>query len=47
MDGSDHDWFEGRRDRATMMVMVDDVTNWTHAKFFESETTAAAMTVFG
>ena len=47
MDGSDHDWFEGRRDRATMMVMVDDATNWTHAKFFESETTAAAMTVFG
>lgn len=47
MDGSDHDWFEGRRDRATMMVMIDDATNWTHAKFFESETTAAAMTVFG
>lgn len=47
MDGSDHDWFEGRRDRATMMVLVDDATNWTHAKFFESETTAAAMTVFG
>lgn len=47
MDGSDHNWFEGRRDRATMMVMVDDATNWTHAKFFESETTAAAMTVFG
>ncbi len=47
MDGSDDDWFEGRRDRATMMVMVDDATNWTHAKFFESETTAAAMTVFG
>jgi transposase len=46
MDGSDHDWFEGRRDRATLMVMIDDATNWTHAKFFESETTAAAMTVF-
>jgi len=30
-----------------MMVMIDDATNWTHAKFFESETTAAAMTVFG
>jgi hypothetical protein len=46
MDGSDHDWFEGRRGRATLMVMIDDATNWTHAKFFESETTAAAMTVF-
>ncbi|MCX7420474.1 MAG: helix-turn-helix domain-containing protein [Planctomycetia bacterium] len=46
MDGSDHDWFEGRRGKASMMVMIDDATNWTHAKFFESETTAAAMTVF-
>ena len=27
--------------------MIDDATNWTHAKFFESETTAAAMTVLG
>lgn len=46
MDGSEHDWFEGRRGRASMMVMIDDATNWTHARFFESETTAAAMTVF-
>ena len=46
MDGSEHDWFEGRRAKASMMVMIDDATNWTHAKFFESETTAAAMTVF-
>ena len=46
-DGSDHDWFEGRREKASMMVMIDDATNWTHAKFFESETTAVAMTVFG
>lgn len=47
MDGSDHDWFEGRRVRASLMVLVDDATNWTHARFFESETTAAAMTAFG
>ena len=46
MDGSDHDWFEGRRSRASLMVMIDDATNWTHARLFESETTAAAMTVF-
>lgn len=46
MDGSEHDWFEGRRGRASLMVMIDDATNWTHAKFFESETTFAAMTVF-
>jgi len=47
MDGSEHDWFEGRRAKASLMVMIDDATNWTHAKFFESETRAAAMTVFG
>ena len=46
MDGSEHDWFEGRRDRASLMVLIDDATNWTYAKFFESETTAAAMSVF-
>ena len=46
MDGSEHDWFEGRRGKASLMVMIDDATNWTYAKFFESETTFAAMTVF-
>lgn len=46
MDGSEHAWFEGRRGRASLMVMIDDATNWTHARFFESETTATAMTVF-
>ncbi len=46
MDGSKHDWFEGRRGYATLMVMIDDATNRTHAKFFEGETTWAAMEVF-
>ena len=46
MDGSLHDWFEGRRGKASLMVMIDDATNWTYAQFFEEETTAAAMTVF-
>ena len=46
MDGSLHDWFEGRREKASMMVMIDDATNRTYAQFFEEETTAAAMTVF-
>ena len=46
MDGSEHDWFEGRRAKAWLMVMIDDATNWTHAAFFEGETTVAAMTVF-
>jgi transposase len=46
MDGSDHDWFEGRRPRAVLMVMIDDATNYTYAQFFEGETTEAAMHVF-
>ena len=46
MDGSDHDWFEGRRAKAVLMVMIDDATNCTYARFFEGETTAAAMTTF-
>lgn len=47
MDGSHHDWFEGRRGKAVLMVLVDDATNRTYARFFEEETTAAAMTAFG
>jgi len=46
MDGSDHDWFEGRRGRAVLMVMIDDATNRTCAQFFEAETTRAAFDVF-
>jgi transposase len=46
MDGSHHDWFEGRRARAVLMVMIDDATNRTHARFFEEETTRAAFDVF-
>jgi hypothetical protein len=47
MDGSEHDWFEGRRAWAVLMVMIDDATNRTYAQFFEGETTVAAMTTFG
>jgi hypothetical protein len=46
MDGSHHDWFEGRRERAVLMVMVDDATNRTYARFSEEETPAAAYEVF-
>jgi transposase len=47
MDGSHHDWFEGRRDWAVLMVMIDDATNRTYARFFEAETTEAAFAIFG
>jgi hypothetical protein len=46
MDGSIHDWFEGRREWATLMVMIDDANNWTYARFYEAESTYAAMDVF-
>jgi transposase len=42
LDGSHHDWFEGRRGRCVLMVMVDDATNLTEARFFEEETTEAS-----
>ncbi len=46
MDGSEHNWFEWRRPKATVMVMIDDATHCVHARFSESETAAAAATVF-
>ncbi|AEJ62387.1 Integrase catalytic region [Spirochaeta thermophila DSM 6578] len=42
-DGSPHDWFEGRRSACCLMVMVDDATGITYARFSEQETSAAAM----
>jgi len=47
MDGSHHDWFEGRGDRCVLMVVIDDATGRVFCRFFESETTAAAFDVFG
>ncbi len=37
-DGSHHDWFEGRREWAVLMVLIDDATGQIHAWFFEEET---------
>lgn len=47
MDGSHHDWFEGRRGWAVLMVMIDDATNRTYVRFYEAEDTRAAMDCFG
>jgi hypothetical protein len=41
LDGSDHEWFEGRAERTVLMVMVDDATGHVWAQFFEQETTRA------
>jgi hypothetical protein len=46
MDGSDHDWLEGRGPRMVLMVMIDDAASAVYARFYEAETTAAAFDVF-
>ena len=46
LDGSPHDWFEGRRAKCVLMVMVDDATNRLRARFSEAETTHASYDVF-
>lgn len=46
IDGSHHDWFEGRGPVCVLMVMIDDATGLVLARFFEAETTVAAMTMF-
>ena len=50
MDGSHHDWFEGRAGDdsvCVMMVMIDDATNSTDSKLFKGETTEAAFEMAG
>ncbi len=43
MDGSHHDWFEGRGDPAVLMDMVDDATSDAFGLFHKGERTMAAM----
>ena len=42
MDGSFHDWFEGRGPRPCLMSLIDDATGTMLARFGEQETTWAA-----
>jgi transposase len=37
MDGTDHDWFEGRSERCTLLVMIDDATGQLGALSFVLE----------
>jgi transposase-like protein len=46
IDGSEHDWLEGRGARVVLMVMIDDATNTTLARFYPAEDTAAAYDLF-
>ena len=45
LDGSHHDWFEGRGPKCVLMVMVDDATNQMSCRFFAEETTRASYDV--
>jgi hypothetical protein len=47
MDGSHHDWFEGRAGKCVLMVMIDDATSLSYARFYSGETSEAAFDVFG
>jgi len=47
MDGSDHDWFEGRAPRCVLMVMIDDATSRVYAQFHPAENSQAAFVTFG
>lgn len=41
VDGSPHDWFEGRREKCTLLVWIDDATSQLlQLRFEETETTA-------
>lgn len=56
LDGSHHDWFEGRRqvaspevmyaDWAVLMVLIDDATGRVYARFYENESWHSAADIF-
>ncbi len=46
MDGSHHDWFEGRGPRCVLMGYIDDATNRVYARFYDYEGTFPAMDSF-
>lgn len=43
MDGSDHNWFEDRRDRCILLASIDDATNRIFLRFTEHEDTRNLM----
>jgi hypothetical protein len=46
MDGSHHDWFEGRSPRCVLMVLIDDATGLTFARLYEAEELSSAFDAF-
>jgi len=46
MDGSEHDWFEGRGSECVLMGYIDDASNEVYARFYKYEGTFPAMDSF-
>lgn len=46
MDGSHHDWFEGRGPKCVFMGYIDDATGRVYGRFYEYEGTIPAMDSF-
>jgi transposase len=46
MDGSHHDWLEGRGPELVLMAYIDDATNRTYGRFYDYEGTMPAMDSF-
>lgn len=46
IDGSHHDWFEGRGPECVLMGYIDDATGNVYARFYEYEGTIPAMDSF-
>jgi len=46
LDGSHHDWFEGRGPKCVLMAYIDDATGKPYGRFYEYEGTFPAMDSF-
>jgi hypothetical protein len=46
LDGSVHDWLEGRGPKMTLMAYIDDASNIIFGEFYPAETTESAMRSF-
>ena len=46
-DGSPHNWLEGRGPAFTLLVMIDDATSRTVARFYPAETTEGYLDLLG
>ena len=47
LDGSHHDWLEGRGPRCVLMAYIDDASSRVFARFYEYEGTRPALDSFG